>query len=105
VISGAHAMITDDLPWMLRLADWTRRVVTAQVPFLGICFGHQMLARAMGGKVDFHPRGREIGSVDIALHAAAESDFVRRHAKTVQCPRRSRPDGQQAAVRRHVVGE
>lgn len=76
VISGAHAMVTDDLPWMLRLSDWTRRVVTAQVPFLGICFGHQILARAMGGQVDFHPKGREIGSVDIELHAAAQSDLL-----------------------------
>jgi len=74
VISGAHAMITDELPWMTRLADWTARVVAAQVPFLGICFGHQMLARAMRGRVDFHPQGREIGSVSIELHAAAKAD-------------------------------
>lgn len=74
VVGGAHAMITDDLPWMQRLADWTRQVVTAQVPFLGICFGHQMLARAMGGGVDFHPQGREIGSVPIRLLAAAQTD-------------------------------
>lgn len=74
VMSGAHAMITDELPWMTRLSDWTARVVKAQVPFLGICFGHQMLARAMGGRVDFHPQGREIGSVPIELHAAAASD-------------------------------
>jgi GMP synthase-like glutamine amidotransferase len=59
VISGAHAMITDDLPWMQRLSDWTRRLVTAQVPFLGICFGHPLLARAMGGQVGLHPQGRE----------------------------------------------
>ena len=76
LVSGAHAMITDDLPWMRKLTDWTRRVVTAQVPFLGICFGHQMLARAMGGKVDFHPDGREIGSVEIELNAAAASDLL-----------------------------
>ena len=76
IISGAHAMVTDDLPWMTRLADWTRHVVTAQVPLLGICFGHQMLARAMGGKVDFHPSGREIGSVEIELQAAASSDLL-----------------------------
>ncbi len=76
VISGAHAMITDDLPWMLRLADWTARIVKAQVPFLGICFGHQMLARAMGGKVDYHPQGREIGSVDIELNPAAKTDAL-----------------------------
>lgn len=74
VISGAHAMITDDAPWMLRLAEWTRKMVTAQVPYLGICFGHQLLAKAMGGMVDFHPQGREIGSVQIELQAAAQAD-------------------------------
>ncbi len=76
VIGGAHAMVTDDLPWMLRLADWTRHAVTAQVPLLGICFGHQLLARAMGGVVDFHPQGREIGSVPIELHADAAADAL-----------------------------
>lgn len=74
VISGAHAMLTDDLPWMQRLAEWTRKMVTAQVPYLGICFGHQLLATAMGGKVDFHPQGREIGSVPIELLPAAQAD-------------------------------
>jgi GMP synthase (glutamine-hydrolysing) len=74
VISGAHAMITDDQPWMLRLAEWTRRMVTAQVPYLGICFGHQLLAKAMGGTVDFHPQGREIGTVPIELSNAAAAD-------------------------------
>ncbi len=74
VISGAHAMITDDAPWMLRLAEWTRKMVTAQVPYLGICFGHQLLAKAAGGTVDFHPQGREIGSVAIEMLAAAKAD-------------------------------
>jgi len=74
IISGAHAMLTDDLPWMQRLAEWTRKLVTAQVPCLGICFGHQLLARAMGGTVDFHPQGREIGSVPIELLPAAQAD-------------------------------
>jgi len=74
VISGAHAMITDELPWMRRLVDWTAQLVAAQVPFLGICFGHQVLAWAMGGKVDFHPQGREIGSVEIVLNGNAKDD-------------------------------
>jgi GMP synthase (glutamine-hydrolysing) len=29
------------------------------VPFLGICYGHQLLGRAAGGEVGYHPRGRE----------------------------------------------
>lgn len=78
VVTGAHAMITDRLPWMQRLSAWTERVVAAGVPFLGICFGHQLLAQALGGRVDYHPKGREIGTVPIELspHAAADALFA-----------------------------
>ncbi len=74
IMTGAHAMVTDRLPWMRRLLDWLPRLVEAGVPYLGICFGHQMLAEAMGGRVDFHPGGREIGCVDLNLHAPAAAD-------------------------------
>lgn len=74
VVTGAHAMVTDRLPWMERLADWIERLVMAQVPYLGICFGHQMLAQALGGRVDYHPGGREIGTVPIELAPAAAAD-------------------------------
>ena len=74
VMTGSHAMVTDWTPWMARLAGWLRRVVEAEVPYLGICFGHQMLAQALGGRVDYHPGGREIGTVDIDLLPAAAGD-------------------------------
>lgn len=76
IISGAHAMLTEQLPWMRRTLDWLPRLVAAEVPFLGICFGHQMLAAAMGGHVDFHPLGREIGCVDLHLHPASADDLL-----------------------------
>jgi GMP synthase (glutamine-hydrolysing) len=38
---------------------------------LGICYGHQLLAHALGGEVGPNPRGREIGTVEIDLRAAA----------------------------------
>ncbi|WP_022664875.1 glutamine amidotransferase [Desulfospira joergensenii] len=65
VVAGSHAMVTDDLDWSLVLENWLREMVEAGVPILGICYGHQVLARAMGGQVDYHPRGIEIGCVDI----------------------------------------
>lgn len=74
VMTGSHAMLTEQAPWMLGLADWLRRVVAAEVPYLGICFGHQLLAQALGGRVDYHPGGREIGTVDIELLPAAADD-------------------------------
>jgi GMP synthase (glutamine-hydrolysing) len=65
VISGSHFMVTQDLDWSLGLEDWTREMVGAGIPLLGICYGHQILARALGGSIDFHPRGIEIGTKEI----------------------------------------
>jgi len=40
----------------------------------GICYGHQLLAHALGGQVDYNPAGRESGTVELALEPAASSD-------------------------------
>jgi GMP synthase (glutamine-hydrolysing) len=71
VITGAHCMVTDDLPWSLAIEVWIPLLVQTGVPLLGICYGHQLLGRAMGGQVDFHPRGKEVGTV--ALRRCPES--------------------------------
>ncbi len=71
IISGSPANITDRLPWMTEAAAWLR-VAAAGTPLLGICFGHQLLAHAFGGRVDFNPRGREIGTIEIR---ASDGDF------------------------------
>ena len=41
---------------------------------LGICYGHQLLAHALGGRVAPNPRGREIGSVEVETLPAARED-------------------------------
>lgn len=65
VISGSHAMVTQELDWSLALEAWIRKWIAAEIPLLGICFGHQLMAKAMGGVVDYHPRGIEIGTTDV----------------------------------------
>ena len=64
VITGSAAHVPTREPWMLRLEGWLREaVVGAGKPTLGICFGHQILAQALGGEVQRNPNGREIGTV------------------------------------------
>ncbi len=74
IVTGSKAMVTDHEPWMERAATWLRRAVGDRVPVLGICFGHQLLAHALGGEVGDNPRGREIGTVRVRLLPAAGED-------------------------------
>ncbi len=67
IVTGSHAMVTENLPWSVRLESWIPSLLEESVPFLGICYGHQLLAQCMGGQVGFHPDGKEFGTVEIRL--------------------------------------
>jgi GMP synthase (glutamine-hydrolysing) len=74
VMTGSHSMVTDEEEWSEKLCPWIRRAVEKSIPFLGICYGHQLLARALGGEAGNHPQGPEIGTVLITLNAGAQND-------------------------------
>lgn len=74
VVTGSPAMVTEHAPWSERSARYLREAVHAELPVLGICYGHQLLAHAMGGEVAYHPRGREIGTVAVSVTAAVLED-------------------------------
>lgn len=76
IITGSWSMVTDREPWSERTADWLRLAMAADTPLLGVCYGHQLMAHALGGEVDYHPRGREIGMRDITLTDAAKHDVL-----------------------------
>jgi GMP synthase (glutamine-hydrolysing) len=70
-------MVSERAAWSERTAAWLRDALRAELPLLGICYGHQLLAHALGGRVERNPRGREIGTVEVeALPEAREDELL-----------------------------
>lgn len=67
IVTGSPAMVTDREPWSVKSGEWLRRAVTGGRMVLGVCYGHQLLAQAMGGVADYHPKGMELGTRTIRL--------------------------------------
>jgi GMP synthase (glutamine-hydrolysing) len=74
IITGSHDMVTDRHPWSEMTAAWIKCAVESDVPLLGICYGHQLLAHAMGGVVADNPEGREVGTVAVTLTEQGRHD-------------------------------
>ena len=51
VVTGSRSSVYWDEPWISPLIDYVARAADAGVPVLGVCYGHQVLAEALGGRV------------------------------------------------------
>ena len=60
VITGSSAGVYDDLPWIPPLLGFLREV-RGRAKLIGICFGHQAMAKAFGGEVEKSPKGWGLG--------------------------------------------
>ena len=61
VITGSPAGVYDDTPWMDPLREFVRAAFAAKTPMVGVCFGHQIIADAMGGDVRKSEKGWGVG--------------------------------------------
>lgn len=61
LITGSRHGVYEDHPWIAPLEAFIREIVAARRPLVGVCFGHQIIARALGGRVEKAPGGWIVG--------------------------------------------
>lgn len=61
LLTGSRHGAYDDLPFIAPLETFIRDARDAHVPMVGVCFGHQIMAQALGGRVEKFPGGWVVG--------------------------------------------
>lgn len=64
LLTGSRHGAYEDLPFIKPLEAFIRKAYAAHVPMVGICFGHQIIAQALGGKVERFGGGWAVGPTD-----------------------------------------
>ena len=64
LITGSRHGAYEDHPFIPPLEAFIRAAYAGHVPMVGICFGHQIIAQAMGGKVEQFAKGWSVGATD-----------------------------------------
>ncbi len=67
LITGSKYSVYDNEPWIVALTEFVRELHKAHKKLIGICFGHQMVAHALGGKVEKSAKGWGLGVSESAL--------------------------------------
>jgi len=76
ITTGARAGVYDELHWYANLVALIRDIHSAQIPLVGICFGHQAIADALGGAVENSGKGWGIGINNYQVTAQGLSSDV-----------------------------
>ena len=85
LITGSRHGVYEDHDWIPPLEDLIRKIDAQRVPLVGVCFGHQIIAQALGGKVEKFQGGWSIGATEydsggtpLVLNAWHQDQIVKR---------------------------
>jgi GMP synthase-like glutamine amidotransferase len=81
LITGSAAGVHDDLDWLPPLREFIRAAYRARTPMVGICFGHQVMADALGGEVRRAEGGWGLGRHSYAVRM--RPDFFSTEGETL----------------------
>lgn len=92
LITGSKHGAYEDHPFIPPLEEFIRDAYAASVPMVGVCFGHQIIAQALGGKVVKHPDGWVVGrhsydwqGREVAMNAWHQDQVVERPVSANLC--------------------
>ncbi|QDH74163.1 type 1 glutamine amidotransferase [Brevundimonas sp. M20] len=83
IITGSAAGVYEDDPWIGDLLEWIR-AAHGRTRLVGVCFGHQAMAKALGGRVEKSERGWGVGLHRYQVTDGAE--WMQPAAATVAIP-------------------
>ncbi len=77
LVTGSQHSVNDDYPWLKELYSLVKDIYQKNKPLIGICFGHQLIAAALGGKVEASDKGWGVGASScevVTSHACMQQD-------------------------------
>ncbi|HJU75653.1 MAG TPA: hypothetical protein VJ717_18055 [Gemmatimonadaceae bacterium] len=82
ITTGSRASVYDDAPWIRTVETFVRQVAESDRPFVGICFGHQLLARTLGVEVKRAAEGWGVGV--LPMNVVSRQDWMTPARSTVR---------------------
>ncbi|CCD26038.2 putative amidotransferase NDAI_0G02610 [Naumovozyma dairenensis CBS 421] len=80
ITGSKYDSFDSEIEWIINLRSFLKRLLSLEnskmmPPVVGICFGHQVIAAALGNKVDRNPKGLEAGVVEVKLNDMGQEIF------------------------------
>lgn len=73
LITGGKYSVFEDLDWQHRFLEFITTLIKQEIPLIGICYGHQAIAKVIGGTVERSPKGYGVGLMPV--NVVAETDW------------------------------